>query len=634
MAAREEQARRVRGKGGKKNKKPAGSGSTSPVGLRVAGGLLVLVGVIIGSWLLFSGGKKQPLGQEDDPEGALDITREPASVRAQRSVVGLDISLPVAAAPDPWTVTPDAVKPAEGMRSLLAWPVADELVRPHALLFARADVAQAAVLSPTPKPKTWIRYDLKAIDPIGQVDLGDYAEAPDMSGRVREIQFLADLSPTGERLAMQPVDNPPRLIVWSSDGKRVASLKPPDVAVPPTWFGFVDDERLLVLMNGKLQLRDINTGKVAYTVEGKFRGSPVLSAGRTWVAAFDGTAFVWVRTADGKVCGRTPTPELKAKAGQFHGEATCAFSPDGTLFLASRTTSGAMGFFRCLSVWDVATGKPIDSSDHSVGGGLPESLQWCGPRQILLGGARLIDLDLGLATGAGGYRTRDAGVVARTTPDGRFWYMPSCKRPYVPNDIDSVLLLLKDSKHRDAVAKSGFVLAAFSLPETAKARIDAHKHAATLGKMSVRVHVQNDDRGYRRQAGEALADALAAVGCRVSPQAEGAARLTISPVKSDLVRKLAAGIPGFRAEEFVPGKIVAAKLEVLDGSGAVRLSLAFDESEPDTTADMESVVRKKVLDRLGRLLGGQRDAGAGTLPPLDVAEDLGIDGVPNLPQKK
>src|SRR5262249_28192207 len=157
-------------------------------------------------------------------------------------------------------------------------------------------------------------------------------------------------------------------------------------------------------------------------------------------------------------------------------------SPDGSLFLASRTAGGAMGFFRCLSVWDVATGKPLDAGDHQVGNGLPNHVQWCGPRQILLGGTRLIDLDLGLARRAGGYRPVPEALCAATPPDGRFCYMPFCKRPYQPNLIKDVLSLLEGSRHLGAVEKSGLVLAAFSLPAEAKARIEVHKNAATLGK--------------------------------------------------------------------------------------------------------------------------------------------------------
>jgi hypothetical protein len=292
-----------------------------------------------------------------------------------------------------------------------------------------------------------------------------------------------------------------------------------------------------------------------------------------------------------------------------------------------------MGSFRCLSVWDVATGKPLDAGDHPVGG-LPDHVQWCGPRQILLGGTRLIDLDLGLVVGAGGYRPVAEALVAPTTPDGRLWFMPLCRRPYQPKLITNVLAVLKESRHRDAVEKSGLVLAAFSLPPEAKTRIEAHKTAATLSRMTVRVEVQDEDRAFRRQAGEALADALAAIGCRVSPRTEGVARLTISPTKSDRVQKLASGQPGFRVVELVPGKVVGAKVEVLDGGGAVRWSAVFDETEPDSTPNAAAVARKKIVDRLGRMLAGRGEAGAGTLPPLDVAIDLGIDGLPPEPPRK
>jgi hypothetical protein len=253
-----------------------------------------------------------------------------------------------------------------------------------------------------------------------------------------------------------------------------------------------------------------------------------------------------------------------------------------------------------------------------------EYLHWCGPRQLLLGSAFLIDLDLGLTVVAGRYRAFDSAVLAQTSPDGRLWYLRFCKPAYQPDRIKAVLPALQESRHLAAVEKTGLVLAACSVPAEIKNRIDAHCSAATLSKMTVRVDVAADESGFRRQAGEALADALASIGCRVAPSATSVARLVISPAKSDLVEKLSSGTPGFKTYELVPGKILEAKLEILDQQGGVHWSVSFNESEPDATADALGVVRKKLITRLGRILAGRSSE---TLPPLDHPTNVGIDGI-------
>jgi hypothetical protein len=467
------------------------------------------------------------------------------------------------------------------------------------------------------------------------VDLGNYRPAPDdpPQSLTRTGPNLIDLSPSGDRLAIQTGDNPPRVHVWDADGKRVARLKPinPNLVEPESlinWFGFLDDMRMLTLEDGRLHLRDLGTGQATYKVDGPFRGPVVLSPKRTWAAAFDGTAFVFVRTADGVIGGRTPLPGLKA--GEFVATVHGAFSPDGTRFVATRPASAPMGVFRCLSVWDVATGKPTDAGDYQVPGGLREHVQWCGPRQVLLGGERLIDLDL--AQSAWDYTARDReGCAALTTPDGRFWYVPNLHRP---RELDGVLELLKESRNREQVQKSAYALAAWTLPHAeAKSRIEAHQNARKLGQMELRVVVKQDDPAFRQQAGEALADSLAAVGCRISPQAGGVARLTVGTVKSDRVGRTYPIGPSGPRIEYVPGKSVEAKLEVLDQQGVQRWSTTIRGDAPDSATSPEAAARTNLLANLRLVIAGnKRDlTGSTGLPGLDSSSELGIDGLPDPP---
>jgi hypothetical protein len=483
-----------------------------------------------------------------------------------------------------------------------------------------------------PRPTTWLRYDLKSPDPIGRVDLGDYRptkdDPPARGDRIfRGTPFLIDLSPSGDRLAIQPTYNPPRVHVWDAEGKRAAKLKPVKPAEPVTWFGFIDDARALTLEAGRLRLRELGSGEVKYTVDGKFVGQVVLSPKRAWAAAFDGTAFVWVRTADGVVGGRTPLPTLRA--GEFVGTVYGAFSPDGTRFLASRPATAPMGHFRCLSVWNVADGKPTEAGDYQVPNGLREHVQRCGPRQVLLGGARMIDLDL--AEYVWEYTPRDRnGCTALSIPDGRFWYVPNCRRP---QEIASALELLKDSRYREQVEKSGYVVTAWTMPHAeARTRIDAHRNARVLGQLELRVAVRHDDPAFCRQAGEVLADSLAAVGSRVSPKAAGLARLTVGAAKDGQVEEFAGNLGG-RQVRYVPGKVVEAKLEVFDQSKTSRWAVTFRGEAKNSATSPAATAQKKMLDNLRRVIAGGKSTVAGTdrLPSLRTWSELGIDGLPDPP---
>jgi hypothetical protein len=250
-----------------------------------------------------------------------------------------------------------------------------------------------------------------------------------------------------------------------------------------------------------------------------------------------------------------------------------------------------------------------------------------------LGGSQLVDLDLG--TDAWKYTLRTSAVIAPTTPDGRLWYVPHCILPYRPGDIDHVLPLLKDSKLQDEVRTSGFVLAAWTIPHAeAKSRIDAHKAARALGGMSVRIVVAHDDAAYRRAAGEKVADALAEAGCHVSPKADGVARVTLSPIKNDMVEKVAGSLgPTGLQTQLVPGKIIEAKLEVFDGNQTLRWSTSFRESVPDSVASPEQAVRNNLLQTLRRAIVRSESQIAGTdqLPTLNSWSEYGIDGVPDPP---
>jgi hypothetical protein len=149
MRKLEDSSRQTRGKRAKK--KPTTPIPPWAIAVAVVCGLLMFVGLGLTTWLLFRSGRTSADGAFDDGEQALDVSRKPVSIRKTRAAVGLDISAPAQPSPDKWTVTPDTVKPAEGVRSVFAWPEADPFVRPHALLLTPPDVARAAATFPAPR---------------------------------------------------------------------------------------------------------------------------------------------------------------------------------------------------------------------------------------------------------------------------------------------------------------------------------------------------------------------------------------------------------------------------------------------------------------------------------------------------
>src|SRR5262249_60711418 len=77
-----------------------------------------------------------------------------------------------------------------------------------------------------------------------------------------------------------------------------------------------------------------------------------------------------------------------------------AFSTDGKRFAAVVPCAPAAGKGeprRLVAVWDVATGQSTDGvivTPEEMPQQLPHTVQWCGPRHLLLGGTHLLDLDL------------------------------------------------------------------------------------------------------------------------------------------------------------------------------------------------------------------------------------------------
>jgi hypothetical protein len=143
-----------------------------------------------------------------------------------------------------------------------------------------------------------------------------------------------------------------------------------------------------------------------------------LSPGRKWLVGWAEDGFRWLRVSD---CSPVGTLRLPAKLPFKPDPAATviAISPDGTRFAACLASEMS----QVILTWDVATGALRDAVALRNGlltflikhRGAPFSLQWTGPRSVLLSQTYLVDLDLRVPV----YRYRGTSVVG--LPDERVW---------------------------------------------------------------------------------------------------------------------------------------------------------------------------------------------------------------------
>jgi hypothetical protein len=558
--------------------------------------LVVLLGV--GLWLLLRGGG----GPGSVGKNVEDVRREPGDSPYRLAAA----SLP--ATPGTWKVSPDGVKPADNLRSTFALPG----TAVEAILFARPDTARAAVLAASPEqPKTpqpqagleWLRYDLRSADPVGRVPLtslypswGLTENDANVAGNVilRPPRVKADLSPSGDVLAVLTAGTPGTIEIRSAAGKRVADVPAPDGQKAIDWLGLIDDTHLLTLAGGRLGLCELPAGRAVYQSAAGFKLPVVLSPGRKWAAAFTDNGFTWLRTATGEVGGTLGLPKT---AGPPVGPPEAAFSVDGQHFAAvvplgpvqPQPGTGSTGNRRLVVVWEVATGKAKDGvivTNAQMHNFLPNTVQWCGPRQLLLAGTHLLDLDLSMVVWE--YKLRPFTRAAGTSPDGRMWYAAKHNVGPQASEIEDLLAQLRDSKLRGEVRKNGLALAAWTLPhaELRKRLAAARRGLAWCLGRAVRIEVGCDDRGFRRTAAEKLADLASGHGFRVDPSAALALRFDLQPPKTQRERgKVIKRIDWQIVQvELLDMTNVVGHLAVVDAGGTECLNLGhFTQKEPART---------------------------------------------------
>lgn len=324
-----------------------------------------------------------------------------------------------------WKVVPDpAGKPkgALGKQPIALRGPADGI---QSIFFSSPEVGQAAILDAfQPNPLATRRqfridrFDLVKGDHLGTTELFaldapaqalPFPAGPGGPGKATAF-FAADASPGGTRFAACRVKEPGRLDVWNlSDGKHLVAWKP--VADKVEWCGFVDEDRVLTLGDGKLVLWKLPELRAEYVVEG-YKGTPQFSANRKQLLLLNGAALELIESATGQRLGQLEAPPgLTLTRLQ-----SAAFSGDGKELVALVFTANGNQIVR----WDLMGGNFKDRMDAPLA--MNATLLWAGPKHVLAG-TTLYNWDLKAAIWQ--YGQFGKGTYAAGSPDGRHWYAVS-----------------------------------------------------------------------------------------------------------------------------------------------------------------------------------------------------------------
>jgi hypothetical protein len=610
------------------------------------GVLVLMTGAILTAVFLFGGGQ-QRLGGGGD-EAALDITRAAKAVKAGESPAGSPFD-PARGDTGPWKVQPQAVEPAKDQLSLFAWPIDLEPVAlyPTEILFGDTASRKAAVLvSRSPNstvmknmPLRWVRYDLTKREPSNEVKLSPYwsDEAPNDDRHIHVSPWYAALSPDGERLLVHLDKKPYRFHVWSGDGKKLPEFQLPDENTAATWLAFLTNDHAAVRAGATFFVCDVTSGKVVRSFDAAGGPPFALSPDRKLLALKRDRQFMFLDVTDGSLLGSVTPPMVADGMRGWEAEPGegAAFSLDGSHFATCTPISNPLGYNLNVVNWDMKTGQPVETTFVSTNRHLGCHVTWCGPRQVLLGEANkgpqyYLDLDFPPSRKPQ-WEYYPTGPRATRAPDGRIWEVAGIGEadPQMAKErFDLVKTALGDSPHVKLFEKQKLVFSAYTVPhEDTKNRIEAYKTATKLRSRPVRIVAGGKDAAFTRRAAEAMADSLAAVGCKVSPQETTTARLTLSGVENRQVEKRSP-TGALAMVELVPGKAMDVKIEILDPEKKLLWGGQFLHGVPDSRGDATEVLKTEVLQRIRQLISGRSEGKMGEdLPRIFVGSLVGIDGV-------
>jgi hypothetical protein len=289
----------------------------------------------------------------------------------------------------------------------------------------------------------WNRFDLESGKALGEpIELWPWFKGADDAKLTLGPPgwAVAALSGDGNLLALRDPATPGRVDVWDVTGKRLLGLQPfASPQTPIDWVGWSADGRLLIVGQTRLQAWDLSEVRLAYEV---FIGGSTLAAtispGHTWVALGAKGGFYLHDTATGRSLGRLRTAEPTAE-----GWVAVGISPDGKQIagivrhkppaFAPAGVEGWLNRWHGLKnnydlawsslhdvyTWNLDSGQLTKSfalwTDMSRPSG--NSLQWCGPTQLLVGGRNVVDLEHNVLSAS---YVGTSSIVSES-PDSRFW---------------------------------------------------------------------------------------------------------------------------------------------------------------------------------------------------------------------
>lgn len=259
--------------------------------------------------------------------------------------------------------------------------------------------------TPTPflrKALRWDRYDFAEKQHLGMIELVTHVKKPLVNG------LLVDQSPSGSFLALRHPDDSKRLDVFAAKGKHPGRFVP--YAAGIDWLGFVADDKLLTLGEGKITLWELPAFKALSETDAAYRTTATLSPDRKWLAVYYGLGYDIIDATTGERKGRVATGIPAPEDGKM--PAPVAFSPDGKQLAATIPANNR----QAVITWNLESGKRVDSFKTSAAP--PTALQWCGPRLLMLNGRTLIDLETKIVV----WHYSSLRRFAALPPDLRHWH--------------------------------------------------------------------------------------------------------------------------------------------------------------------------------------------------------------------
>jgi hypothetical protein len=263
----------------------------------------------------------------------------------------------------------------------------------------------------------WQQIDLATGDAKAAVELWSSA-AP--VGNVPALRgpesIIADHTADGSFVAVRDPMLPTRVDVWDQSGKRLCGFQPYGEKTAPEAIAWVANDRFITRGAGKITGWQVPGPKAYFEAIG-YAGPHALSPGRKWIAVQAEKYVDVYESATGKPLGRMDRAHPDGKVWQG-----LTVSHDGRRLAAldlSRPNQNAIPGVWAYAVWDLQTGMLQDSRRIFGGVGYQPARNplWVGPRQILAGGAEVIDIDAQAVTAT----VKLDYPYPLSSPDGRFW---------------------------------------------------------------------------------------------------------------------------------------------------------------------------------------------------------------------